>query len=80
MSRRPPTDMGWTSFGTAMRVSYAVLCGGGTQWVMVSAATAENRMGNAHGGPKRRLPHAPTAIGGIADGARRSTADTLERG
>ena len=63
-----------------MRVSYAVLCGGGTQWVMVSAATAENRMGNAHGGPKRRLPHAPTAIGGIADGARRSTADTLERG
>ena len=42
-----------TSFGTAMRVFYAVLCGGGTQWVMVSAATAENRMGNAHGDPKR---------------------------
>ena len=77
MSRRPPTDMGWTSFGPAMRVFYAVLCGGGTQWVMVSAATAENRMGNAHGGLKQRLPHAPTAIGGIADGACRSTADTL---
>ena len=33
-------------------------------------------MGNAYSGPKRRVPHAPTAIGGIADGVRRSTADT----
>ena len=44
------------------------------------AATAKNRMGNAPRAPKRRVPHAPTAIGGIADGVRRSTADTLERG
>ena len=57
-----------------------VTCLGGTQWVVLSAATAKNRMWNASLAPKRRVPHAPTAIGGIADGVRRSTADTLERG
>ena len=52
------------------------------QWVVLSAAsaTAKSRMGNASLAPKQRVPHAPTAIGGIADGVRRSTADTLERG
>ena len=62
-----------------MRVSHAVFCAGGTQWVLLSAAAAENRMENANCDPRRRLPQAPTAIGGIADGVRRSTADTLER-
>ena len=50
------------------------------QWVVLSAAIAKSRMGNASLAPKQRVPHAPTAIGGIADGVRRSTADTLERG
>ena len=49
-------------------------------WVVLSAPAAKNRMRNRQRGPKRRVPHAPTAIGGIADGVRRSTADTLERG
>ena len=62
-----------------MRVSHAVFCDGRTQWVPMSAPIAKSRMGNAYAGPERRLPHAQTAIGGIADGARRSTADTLER-
>ena len=59
-----------------MRVSHAVFCAGGTQWVLLSAAAAENRMENANCDPRRCLPHAPTAIGGIADSACRSTADT----
>ena len=46
-----------TSFGTAMRVSHAVLCGGGTHH-----------------------PHAPTAVGGTADGTDRSTGDTENMG
>ena len=50
------------------------------QWVVVSAPAAKNRMRNRQRGPKRRVPHAPTAIGGIADGVHWSTADTLERG
>ena len=53
---------------------------GRTQWVVLSAPIAKNRMGNASVCTGRRLLHAPTAIGGIADGVRRSTADTLERG
>ena len=40
----------------------------------------KNRVGNAHAGPKRRLPHATTAIGGTADGTRRSTGDTQNVG
>ena len=63
-----------------MRVPHAVFCGGGTQWVVLSATTAKKRVGNAHVGPKRRLPHAPTAIGGTADGTRRSTGDTQNVG
>ena len=50
-----------------------------SQWVVVSAVAAKSRMINRQRGPKRRVPHAPTAISGIADGVRRSTADTLER-
>ena len=69
-----------STIGSRDRVPHAVFCDGGTQWVVLSAATAQNRMGNASLAPKRRVPHAPTAIGGIADGVRRSTADTLERG
>jgi hypothetical protein len=63
-----------------MRVPHAGLRAGRTQWVVLSAATAETRMGNAHGGPKRRVPHVPTAVGGTADGARRSTGDTQNMG
>ena len=63
-----------------MRVFQAGFCDGGTQRVALSAADAKHSAGNAHAAPKRRVPHAPTAIGGIADGVRRSTADTLERG
>ena len=44
---------------------------------VLSAAIAKSRMGNASLAPKRRVPHAPTAISGIADGVRWSTADTL---
>ena len=62
-----------------MRVLHAVFCDGRTQWVVLSAAAAKNRVRNRQRGPKRRVPHAPMAIGGIADGVRRSTADTLER-
>ena len=47
---------------------------------MVSAATAQTRMGNAFPAPERRLPHVPTAVGGTADGARRSTGDTQNMG
>ena len=68
-----------TSFGTAVRIPHAVFCAGRTQWVVLSAPAAKDRMENAIRAPKRRVPHAPTAIGGIADGVRRSTADTLER-
>ena len=61
------------------RVPHAVFCAGRTQWVVLSAPIAKNRMGNAHVCTGRRLLHGPTAIGGIANGVRRSTADTLER-
>ena len=73
-------NMGKTSCMHQRRVPHAVFCDGRTQWVVLSATIAKNRMGNAYSGPKRRVPHAPTAIGGIADGVRQSTADTLERG
>ena len=63
-----------------MRVPHAGLRAGRTQWVVLSAATAEIRMGNRHGGPKRRVPHAPTAVGGTADGTDRSTRDTQNMG
>ena len=63
-----------------MRVPHASLRAGRTQWVVLSAATAETRMGNAHGGPKRRVPHVPTAVGGTADGTDRSTGDTQNMG
>ena len=63
-----------------MRVPHAGLRAGRTQWVVLSAATAEIRMGNAHGGPKRRVPHVPTAVGGTADGTDRSTGDTQNMG
>ena len=36
----------------------------------VGGAAADRRnMGNAHGGPKRRVPHVSTAVGGTADTA-----------
>ena len=54
---------------------------------VLNATIAKDRMGNARAAPERRVPQAPTAIylGGIAetptrDGARQSTADTLQRG
>ena len=65
-----------------MRVCHAVFCGGGrTHWVLVvSAAAAQNRMRDRHRGPKRCLLHAPTAVGGTADGTDRSTGDTENMG
>ena len=60
--------------------SNAVFCGGGTQWVMLSAAAAKIRVKNAHAGPKRRLSHAPTAVRGTAAGTLRSTVGTLNMG
>ena len=82
MVATPSTWLGLTQLSHAgqRRVPHAVLCGGGTQHHPLSAAIAKDRMGNAIPAPERRVPHAPTAIGGIADGVRRSTADTLERG
>ena len=56
------------------RFTFGIDCGS------TECRNRKNRMGNASLAPKRRVPHAPTAIGGIADGVRRSTADTLERG
>ena len=53
---------------------------GGTQWVVVSAAAAKSRMGNASLVHTRRLPHVPTAVGGTADGTDRSTGDTQNMG
>ena len=41
-------DVSVPSLGTHMRVPHAVFCGGRTQWVLLSAAAAKNRMGNAH--------------------------------
>ena len=73
----PPLDVVWDR---CTRYTHATFCDGRTQLVVVSAAASKNRMRNRQRGPKRRVPHAPTAIGGIADGVRRSTADTLERG
>ena len=63
-----------------MSVAHAVCCGGRTQWVVVSAAAATNRAGNAHGGPKRDVRHAPTTVRGTAAGTRRSTVGTLNMG
>ena len=59
-----------------MRVYHAVFCGGRTHWVVVSAAAAQNRMRDRYCGPKRCLLHAPTAVGGTADGTDQSTGDT----
>ena len=72
----PPLDV---SGYTQLR-SPCGFCDGRTQYHPLSAAIAKNRMGNASVCTGRRLLHAPTAIGGIADGVHRSTADTLERG
>ena len=63
-----------------IRVPHTGLCAGGTQWVVVSAATAQTRMGNASLVHTRRLPHVPTAVGGTADGTDRSTGDTQNMG
>jgi hypothetical protein len=50
-------------------------------WVLLSAATAKNRVSNANWGPKRRYCHAPTAdSSSTADGTRRSTGDTQKMG
>ena len=51
-----------------MSVSHSVFCVGRTQWVVLSAAATQNRVKNAHGGPKRRLREAPTAVGGHVGG------------
>ena len=53
-----------TSFGYPLSVPHAVFCGGRTQWVV----------------PKRRPLHAPTAVGGTANGTRWSTVGTLNMG
>ena len=37
-----------------------------SQWVVLSAAATQNRVKNAHGGPKRRFRQAPTAVGGTS--------------
>ena len=59
-----------TSFRTLTSFPYAVFCVGGTQWVILSAANAKSRVGNAREGPKRRLCHARDGrrrhAGGIA--------------
>ena len=57
-------------------------CVKSTQWAVLSATstTAKSRVGNAHVGPKRRLLQAPTAVGGTADGTRRSTVGTMTMG
>ena len=47
-----------------MSVSHSVFRVGRTQWVVLSAAATQNRVKNAHGGPKRRFRQAPTAVGG----------------
>ena len=49
-----------------MSVSHSVFRVGRTQWVVLSADATQNRVKNAHGGPKRRSPQAPTAVGGTA--------------
>ena len=69
-----------TSLCTPMSVFHAVFCGGGTQWVVLSAAAAKNRVKNAKCGTGRRPSHAPTAVRGTADGTRRSTVGTLNMG
>ena len=63
-----------------MRVPHAGLRAGRTQWVVLSAAAAKSRMGNASLVHTRRLPHVPTAVGGTADGTDRSTGDTQNMG
>ena len=63
-----------------IRVPHTGFCAGGTQWVVVSAAAAKSRMGNASLVHTRRLPHVPTAVGGTADGTDRSTGDTQNMG
>ena len=44
----------------------SVFCVGRTQWVVLSAAATQNRVKNAHAGPKRRFRQAPTAVGGTS--------------
>ena len=58
--------MSKTSPCTPMSVSNSVFCVGGTQWVVLSAASTQNRVKNAHGGTGRRLQQAPTAVGGTS--------------
>ena len=41
------------AFGTRTCVPRAVFCDGGTQWVVLSAAVAKIRTGNARGGTER---------------------------
>ena len=52
-----------------MSVSHSVFRVGRTQWVVLSAAATQNRVKNAHGGPKRRLQQARDGrrrhVGGI---------------
>ena len=48
--------------GTPKRVPRAVFCGSRTQWDVMSAAAAKNRVGNRNWGPERRLLHAPTTV------------------
>ena len=63
-----------------IRVPHTGFCAGRTQWVVLSAAAAKSRMGNASLVHTRRVPHAPTAVGGTADGTDRSTGDTQNMG
>ncbi len=74
----PPLDVvSRLGAGNAIRVPHAVtpltgfwivaMAALSAQWVVLSAAIAKDRMGNARPAPERRIPHAPTAISGIAD-------------
>ena len=65
------------------RVPRAVFCGGGTQWVVLSAAAAKSRARNASEGPERRPLHAPRppqAVGGTPPAPDWSTEGTLNMG
>ena len=58
-----------------MSVSHSVFFANRTQWVLLSAISEENRVKNAHGGPKRRLQQARDGrrrhVGGIASELRK---------
>ena len=56
-----------TSLGTLRRVSRAVFCGCGTQYIPLSAATAKDRVRNALEGPEKVLCMLATTVGSTPD-------------